>query len=180
MEEAGIHQRVLWLGCGLDHRGAAFRFPVRLRYWIILRNDRTDTEVHYFSSTVDTGAISSQVKRVEPEVGHLPPSSAEINNVWSCTSTPHTSSLDGAWLSADRTLPLSYLSYVDMKEISPKRKMETVTSIHYRQGKDFSLLHSGQTGSGVHPVLYPNRYRGLFPPVKGEAARAWNWALISI
>jgi hypothetical protein len=34
------------------------------------------------------GALSLRVKRPGREVGHLPPSSAEVKNAWSYTSTP--------------------------------------------------------------------------------------------
>jgi hypothetical protein len=34
------------------------------------------------------GALSMGVKRSEPEADHSPPSSAEVKNAWSYTSTP--------------------------------------------------------------------------------------------
>jgi hypothetical protein len=82
-------------------------------------NVRTGSEVNQFSCSVGTGAVSSGVKRVEREVGHLLPSSAEIT--WSCIFALRKSSLDDAQVSAERNLSLDYLRYVDMKEISLKR-----------------------------------------------------------
>jgi hypothetical protein len=47
-----------------------------------------------------------------------------------------------------------------------------------REGRDFCLLHSIQTGSGSHPVSYPmstmDSFRG------GKAAGTWSWELTSI
>jgi len=44
------------------------------------------------------GALSFGVKRPGREANHLPPSSAEIKNVWIYTSIPHTPSERGAQL----------------------------------------------------------------------------------
>jgi hypothetical protein len=41
-----------------------------------------------------------------------------------------------------------------------------------RQGKNFSLLHIVQTGSGVHPTSYKMG-------TGGKAAGAWSWPLTS-
>jgi hypothetical protein len=45
-------------------------------------------------------------------------------------------------------------------------------------GQEFSILHSVQTGSGVHPTSYPMGTGGFFPG--GKAVGAWNWPLTSI
>jgi hypothetical protein len=37
-----------------------------------------------------------------------------------------------------------------------------------RYGQEFSLLHSVQTGSGVHPAFYPTCTKGSFPWGKGQ------------
>jgi hypothetical protein len=52
------------------------------------------------------GVLSLGVKRPGREAGHSPPSSAEVKNTWSYTSTPNTSSWRGALLSTGTTLPL--------------------------------------------------------------------------
>jgi hypothetical protein len=38
--------------------------------------------------------------------------------------------------------------------------------------RDFSLLHSVQTGSGVHPASYPNGTVGFSPGVKRQGREA--------
>jgi hypothetical protein len=49
--------------------------------------------------------------------------------------------------------------------------------VEFRYGKDFSLLHSVQTGSGAHPASYPMGNEGSFPWSK--AAEVWSWRLTS-
>jgi hypothetical protein len=44
--------------------------------------------------------------------------------------------------------------------------------------KDFSLLHSGQTGSEAHPPSYTMDIAGSFP--EGKAVSFWRWPVISI
>jgi hypothetical protein len=39
-----------------------------------------------------------------------------------------------------------------------------------RKGKELSLLHVVQTGSGVHPASYSMGTRGAFPGVKAAGA----------
>jgi hypothetical protein len=45
------------------------------------------------------------------------------------------------------------------------------------EGREFSLLHVVQTGSGNHPASYPMGTRGSF--TRGKAAGAWSWPLTS-
>jgi hypothetical protein len=46
------------------------------------------------------------------------------------------------------------------------------------RGKDFSLLHNIQTGSGAHKVSYPMSTGGSLP--RGKAAGTWSWPLTSV
>jgi hypothetical protein len=46
----------------------------------------------------------------------------------------------------------------------------------FRQGRDFSLLHSVQTGSGVHPASCPVGTGWIF--CRAKQAGAWSWPLI--
>jgi hypothetical protein len=55
------------------------------------------------------GAIHLEVKQPWPEAGHLSPSSAEVKNVWSYTSTPHMSLWCGALLCKEYAFMLWYL-----------------------------------------------------------------------
>jgi hypothetical protein len=43
---------------------------------------------------------------------------------------------------------------------------------NYREGKDFSLLHSVQTGSGAHPASYSMDPGGCFPRDEEAGARS--------
>jgi hypothetical protein len=43
---------------------------------------------------------------------------------------------------------------------------------------DFSLRHSGQTGSEAHPPSYTMDTGGFFP--EGKSVSFWRWPLISI
>jgi hypothetical protein len=52
-------------------------------------------------------ALSPGVKRPGDEGENLPPSSTEVKNTWSCTSTPHTSLSTGITLSLPSPPPLS-------------------------------------------------------------------------
>jgi len=48
---------------------------------------QTGSGAHSASCTMGTGISYPGVKRLGREADHLPPSSAEVKNVWSCTST---------------------------------------------------------------------------------------------
>jgi hypothetical protein len=64
------------------------------------------------------GAVSPGVKRPSYEADRSPPSSAEVNNEWSCTSAPHKNSWRGAQLYTNITLllPLSSIERLDELE----------------------------------------------------------------
>jgi hypothetical protein len=49
--------------------------------------------------------------------------------------------------------------------------------IELRQGQEFSLLHSVQTGSGAHSLSYTMGTGDSFS--EGKAAGAWSWPLTS-
>jgi hypothetical protein len=51
---------------------------------------------HSNTASYEMGVLSPEVKRPELEDDHSPPSSAEVKNTWSYTSTPHASSRRGA------------------------------------------------------------------------------------
>jgi hypothetical protein len=60
-----------------------------------------------------TGALSPAVKRLGSETDNSPSSSAEVENEWSYTSTPHTFSWRDALLSTETTLPLPLSFHCD-------------------------------------------------------------------
>jgi hypothetical protein len=64
-----------------------------------------------------------KVKRPGREAGHSPPSSEEVNNAWSYTSTPHTPSWRGAQLKIHRdnlTFHLLITVFTLLPESEPK------------------------------------------------------------
>jgi hypothetical protein len=72
-----VAQSAQWLGYGMDDRGSipgrgndGIFFPLRNRV------------------QADSGALFPRVKWSVLQAGHSAPSSAEVKNAWSCTSTP--------------------------------------------------------------------------------------------
>jgi len=65
-----------------------FRIPVGTRDFALLQNIQTVPVAHLSSYTMGTGLLSRGVKPPDHDVYHSPPSSDEITNEWSCTSTP--------------------------------------------------------------------------------------------
>jgi hypothetical protein len=75
------------LGYGLDDRGYRVRFPAGARNFSLhhrVQNGSGDTQppIQWVP-----GALSLGVKRPGREADHSPPSSAEVKNAWSYTST---------------------------------------------------------------------------------------------
>jgi hypothetical protein len=83
-------------GYGLDDRG----FESRQGLGIFLFTTASGTALGPTQPPIQwvPGALSLKVKQLEREVDHSPPSSAEIKNAWSCTSTPNTPSWRGGQL----------------------------------------------------------------------------------
>jgi hypothetical protein len=64
------------------------------------------------------GALSLGVKRPGREADHSPPSSAEVKNAWSCTSTPQYVFM--AWcLGKHKLRPLGFLSVYITRVVTP-------------------------------------------------------------
>jgi hypothetical protein len=76
------------LGYGLDDRGSRVRFPTGAANILFITASRralgpTQPPIQWVP-----GSLSLVVKRPGREADHSPPSSAEVNNVWSYTSSP--------------------------------------------------------------------------------------------
>jgi hypothetical protein len=56
----------------------------------LLQNDQTGSGAHQASGSTCSGAFPPDVKRPGREADHSPPSSAEVKNEWSYTSTSGT------------------------------------------------------------------------------------------
>jgi hypothetical protein len=64
------------------------RFPAGAGNFSLHHRVQNGSGAHPASYPMDTGAFSLAVKRPGREADHSPPSSAEVKNAWSCTSTP--------------------------------------------------------------------------------------------
>jgi len=66
------------------------------------------------------GALSLGVKRSGREADHSPPSSAEVKNAWSYTSTPHYASLAWCSVKSTRTTLPSTFTLITLGKLSEK------------------------------------------------------------
>jgi hypothetical protein len=62
--------------------------PVLVRDLSLLQNVQTVSGAHRVSYSMSTGVLSPGAKRPGREVNHSPPSSAEVKNEWSYSSSP--------------------------------------------------------------------------------------------
>jgi hypothetical protein len=76
------------LGYELDGRGSSVRFPVGAGNYSLLHRVQNGSGAHLAPYPMGTEALSLETKRSRREADHWPPSSAEIKNAWSYTSTP--------------------------------------------------------------------------------------------
>jgi hypothetical protein len=76
------------LGYGLDYRGSRVRFPAGLGIFLFTTTSRTSLGPTQPPIHLVQGALSLGIKRPGREADHSPPSSAEVKNAWSYTSTP--------------------------------------------------------------------------------------------
>jgi hypothetical protein len=88
----------LTLGYGLDDRGSRVRFPAGLGIFLFITVSRTALGPTQPPIQCVSGALSLGVKRPGREADHSPPSSADVKNAWSYTST-HPIRLHGVVLS---------------------------------------------------------------------------------
>jgi hypothetical protein len=75
------------LGYGLDDRGSWVRFPEGAGNFSFITVSRTALEPTQPPIQWVPGTLSLGVKRLGCETDHSPPSSAEVKNAWSYTST---------------------------------------------------------------------------------------------
>jgi hypothetical protein len=84
--EYGWLNSVQWLGYELEDRGS---IRGRGRFFCFRHRVQTGSGPHPASYPTSTGDYFPGVKRPGREAEHSPPSSAEVKNEWSCTSTPY-------------------------------------------------------------------------------------------
>jgi hypothetical protein len=72
----------------LADRGSGVRFPAGAVNFSLLHRVQTGSGAYPSSYPMGTRVSFSGVKRPEREIDHSPPSSAEVKNAWSYTSTP--------------------------------------------------------------------------------------------
>jgi hypothetical protein len=75
------------LGYGLDDRGSRVRFPAGAGNLSLHHRFQNGSGAHPASYPMSTRGSSLGVKRLGREHDHSPPSSAEVKNAWSYTST---------------------------------------------------------------------------------------------
>jgi len=68
--------------------GFRVRVAAKTRDFSLLQNAKTVSGAHTASCSMGTGGSFSGVKRRERDVNQAPPSSAQLKNEWSYTSTP--------------------------------------------------------------------------------------------
>jgi hypothetical protein len=76
------------LAYGLDDRGSRVRFPGGLGIFLFTTASRTALGPTQPPIQWVPGFLSLGVKRPGREADHSPPSSADVKNAWSYTSTP--------------------------------------------------------------------------------------------
>ena len=82
----GIRYSLVGMVIRLWTRRSGVRIPVGAREFCVFQN--IVSWAHSFSYSMCTGDLSSSVKHLGPEFVHSTPSSADVKNEWSCTSTP--------------------------------------------------------------------------------------------
>jgi hypothetical protein len=75
------------LGYGLDDRGSGVRFPAGARNFSLHHRVQNGSEAHPASYPTGTRGSFLGVKRPGREADHSSPSSADVKNAWSYTST---------------------------------------------------------------------------------------------
>jgi hypothetical protein len=85
---AAISRFTLFIGCGLNDRGSRVRFPAGAGNFSLHHRVQNGSGAHPASYSVPTGGFSLVIKGPGREADHSPPSSAEVKNAWSYTSTP--------------------------------------------------------------------------------------------
>jgi hypothetical protein len=76
------------IGIGLDDRGSRVQFSAGAENFSLHHRVQRGSGAHPASYPMGTGTLSLGVKRPRREADHSPPSSAEVKNEWSYTSTP--------------------------------------------------------------------------------------------
>jgi hypothetical protein len=76
------------LGYGLADRGSRVRFPAGAGNFSLHHNVQNGSGAHPSSYPMGNRGSFRGVKRPGREADHSPPSSAEVKNAWSYTSTP--------------------------------------------------------------------------------------------
>jgi hypothetical protein len=76
------------LGYGLDDQGSRVRIPAGPGNFSLHHRVQNGSGAHPASYRMGTRGFFLGVKRPARETDHSPPSSAEVKNAWSCTSTP--------------------------------------------------------------------------------------------
>jgi hypothetical protein len=168
----------------MDDLGSRVRFPAGAGNFSLHHRVQTGSGSHPASYPMGTGAVSLGIKRPGRKVDHSPPSSAEVKNAWSYTSTLQYVFM--TWCLIKNRDNFTFIFYaptlLELKLCSPKeiKSRDGSVGIALSYGLDdqgsrfrfpagagnFSLHHRFQNGSGAHPPSYPMGTEGSFPGVK--------------
>jgi hypothetical protein len=83
----GIHGNAVSIVTRLWAGRSGARIPIRARYFLFTKTCRLALRVHLASYWTGSGVFFPAVKRPGNVFDHSPPSSAEVKNEWSYTST---------------------------------------------------------------------------------------------
>ena len=81
---------------------SGFRIPIAARDFSPLQNVQTGSGAHPAPFLMTTGVLPREKKRSGHKINLSPPSSAEVTNQWSYTSTPP---FMPSWHGQEKTLP---------------------------------------------------------------------------
>jgi hypothetical protein len=95
------------LGYGLEDRGSRVRFPAEAGNFSLNHCVQNGSRTHPASYSMGTVGSFPGVKRPQREADHSPPSSAEVKDAWSYTSTPQYVFM--AWCSVKAQIQLYLL-----------------------------------------------------------------------
>jgi hypothetical protein len=160
-----IAQSVQWLGCELDDQSSIpgrggegiYLFTTAFRPLL----EPTHPLIRWVS-----GVLSLGLKRPGSEADNSPPSSAEIKNAWSCTSTPRTSSWYGTWLSIWTTLSFTSWSNTLRGAVAQYSVYATgrTSGVRFLAGAgNFSHRHRVYTSTGPHQTSYQWERGVIYP-----------------
>jgi hypothetical protein len=169
------------LGYGLDDRGSRVRLPAGAGYFSLHHRIQNGSGAHPASYPMGTRGFSLGVKRPERKADHSPPSSAEVKNAWSYTSTPQYVFMAWCLVKQRDNFTFTFRSWLALtNKIRGIRSGITNGEETLRDTRHYGGLH--QSSSDRIPVLNGSARdmvsEGLGNPVMRESGYVWVETLI--